>query len=317
MVARSSLSVACRGHSLDLPVHRFTDESKSGTSRMLIVAGIHGRENGGIQTAYALQERLAEISDLNGMIDVIPVTNPEGFAAQTRENPVDGKNLGECFNARPVDGGGLKGATQSEAIAHSLLSRLDGCSHLLDLHSAGEARYLPHAVFFGKRDTRSAASAGLPFALLRTRTREGATGGILCLAALEMDIPALTLELGGGITTWPEDVETGIQAILSLLAHWKYVSPEYASAPTPPERVYLLDARLFVRAPEEGAFYPLGVLGRILRQGDRIGTWVSLATLEANSVDAPEAGTLVYLRSRCRTHRGDTLAMLLPEVSAA
>jgi hypothetical protein len=43
---------------------------------------------------------------------------------------------------------------------------------------------------------------------------------------------------------------------------------------------------------------------------------VPLKTLEAIPVVALEAGTLIYLRSRRRTHRGDTIAMLLPEVSA-
>jgi predicted deacylase len=235
MVAQGFLSVVCQGHSLELPVRRFTGEAETETLRILIVAGIHGRENGGIQTAYALLDRLAEISDFRGVIDVLPVANPAGFAAETRDNPVDGKNLGECFSEFGVDHPNRNGSSQTEGIARSILARLDGCAHLLDLHSAGEARYLPHAIFFRKEDARSAAAAGLPFALLRTTTREGAKAGMLCQAALERGIPALALELGGGITTWPEDVDIGIRAILSLLAYWKYISPGYGSDPTQPE----------------------------------------------------------------------------------
>ena len=137
---------------------------------------------------------------------------------------------------------------------------------------------------------------------------------MLCQVALQMGIPALALELGGGITTWPEDVETGVRAILSLLAHWNYISRDHAASRTPPERVYPRDDRIFVRAQEEGVFYPLGDPGQALSKGDRIGTWVSLTNLEAHPIAAPDAGTVVYLRSRCRTHGGDTLAMALPEV---
>lgn len=319
MVDQKYLSVVSRGHSLRLPVHRFGEEVNTGTPRILIVAGIHGRENGSIQTAYALLERLAGISDLQGVIDVLPVANPEGFAAQTRENPLDGKNLGECFSTFDVDPGHLErnNESQTEVIARSILARLDGCAHLLDLHSAGEARYLTHVLFFREEDARSAAAAGLPFAVLRTSTREGVTAGMLYQAALQRGIQALALELGGGITTWPEDVDAGIRAVLSLLAYWNYMSPAYASEPTRLEQVFLQDRRLFIRAGEEGVFFPSGELGRELQKGDRIGTWVSLITLEANPVVAVEAGTLIYLRSRCRTHVGDTLAMLLPGVWAA
>jgi hypothetical protein len=42
---------------------------------------------------------------------------------------------------------------------------------------------------------------------------------------------------------------------------------------------------------------------------------VSLTNLEANAVAAVQEGILLYLRSRCRTRRGDTLAMVLPEIS--
>jgi predicted deacylase len=240
------------------------------------------------------------------VIDVLPVANPESFAAETRNNPLDGKNLGECFS----DIG--NGACQTEAIARSILAQLDGCAHLLDLHAAGEARYLPHALFFRKEDAPSAMASGLPVAVLRKMTKEGATAGMLCQAASLRGIPALALELGGGITTWPKDVDTGVRAILSLLAHWNYLSPGFALEPTLPERVYLQDNRSFIRAEEEGIFYPAGEPGQVLEKGDRLGIWVSLTNLEANSVATVQEGILLYLRSRCRTRRGDTLAMVLP-----
>jgi predicted deacylase len=312
MSSADSLEVVCRGHTLNLPLHRFGKGNGTGSFRMLIVAGVHGREHSGVQTAYALAERLSEVSDLHGTIEILPVANPESFAAETRENPADGRNLGECFTVPSADG---EDPSQTGAIARAILSRMAGCSHLLDLHSAGEARYLPHALFFREQDAQSAAAAGLAFALLRRTTREGADTGMLCRSASQQGIPALALELGGGITTWIEDIDGGIRAVLSLLAHWHYISPEYASDPTPPERVYPGDHRFFIRAWEEGAFYPLGELGRKFRKDDRIGTWVSLQTLESIPVLTMETGTLIYLRSRCRTHRGDTLAMLLPEVS--
>ncbi|MBN2552094.1 MAG: succinylglutamate desuccinylase/aspartoacylase family protein [Spirochaetales bacterium] len=324
MAFGSSLEVACPGRSLKLPLHRFEGGDGRGGPRLLIVAGVHGREHSGIRTAFALIERLAGLSDIHGVIEILPVANPRSFAAETRENPADGRNLGECFTRPASPGPSVAGPaaaegrpSQTQAIAGAILDRLEGCSHLLDLHSAGEARYLPHALFFREDDAPSAAAAGLPFALLRRKTREGAVAGTLSRAALAGGIPALALELGGGITTWTADIDAGIRGILSLLARWNYLSWESVDSATPPdptpaERMHMQDDRSFLRAWEEGAFYPSCEPGRELRKGERIGTWISLKNLEAEPVAAPEAGLLIYLRSRCRTHSGDTLAMLLP-----
>jgi predicted deacylase len=315
-VDRGFLEVACPGHPLQLPIHRFVGQIDSGTPRILITAGIHGRENGGIRTAYALMETLNGVPELRGMVDVLPVANPESYAAESRANPVDGKNLGEYFNGCGVheQNIGSNGRGQTEAIARAILARLDGCAHLLDLHSAGEARYLPHALFFREEEAPSAAAAGLPVALLRKTTKEGAATGMLSRAAALRGIPALAFELGGGITIWPEDVGVGVRAILSLLAYWNYLSPIHASEPTAARRVYTQDSRTFTKAEEEGVFYPMVEPGQALRKGDRIGTWVSLKTLEPEPVVAGAEGDLLYLRSRCRTHLGDTLAMVLPTI---
>lgn len=285
---------------------------------MLVTAGIHGREHGGIRTAFALMETLNGVPELRGVVDVLPVANPESYAAETRTNPVDGQNLGECFAGCGVDGEnpGPNGSGQTEAIARAILARLDGCAHLLDLHSAGEARYLPHALFFREEQAASAAAAGLPVALLRKTTRDGATTGTLSQAAALRGIPALALELGGGTTIWPEDVGVGVRAVLSLLAYWNYLSPKHASEPTAPGRVYTQDSRMFTKAEEEGVFYPSVEPGQALRKGDRIGTWVPLKNLEPEPVVAGAGGNLLYLRSRCRTHSGDTLAMMLPTIPA-
>jgi predicted deacylase len=304
----STLHVNCKDGSVDLPLFRFGE----GGPRAVIVAGVHGREHSGVRVAYALAERLAALT-LRGTVEILPVANPQGFTAESRENPVDGKNLGESFFQAAV-GNAADGnsPTQTEAIASRILEWSAGCSHLLDLHAAGEARYLPHALFIREEDGDAAAAAGLPFTLLRRRTREGSTTGVLCQAAVEQGTETLALELGGGTTTFDEDVQLGVDAVLSLLSVWGYVPEEHRLVPTHPERVYLRDERKFIRAWEEGAFYPDLKLGVSLEKGTRIGTWVSLESFRALPVLALERGFPIYVRTRCRSHSGDTLVMLLP-----
>ncbi len=187
-----------------------------------------------------------------------------------------------------------------------------GCNHLLDLHSAGEARYLAHALFIKQEDGSLAAAAGLPFALLRRRSREGALCGTLVQAARSMGVKALALELGGGIATFREDIELGVRSVLSLLARWGYLQKELLLPRTAPDKIYLRDERKFVRAGEEGAYYPGIEVGKMVEIGKRIGVWIPLGDFKPRATVAPESGTLVYSRIRCRSHKGDTLAMLLP-----
>lgn len=303
MAELQKLSVEFGDRSLELPLYRLG----AGSRRALIVAGVHGREHSGIRVAYELAECLTNLS-LKGCVDILPIANPEAFAAESRETPSDGRNLGESFTVST----GNKSASPTAAIACKILELAGGCEHLLDLHSAGEARYLAHALFINQEDGGLAAVAGLPFALLRRRSREGALSGMLVQAARSMGAKALVLELGGGISTFREDIKQGVNSILSLLACWGYLQKELLLPPTPPDKVYFRDERKFIRAEEEGAYYPGIEVGGMVEINKPMGIWIPLADFKPRATAAPVSGTLVYSRIRCRSHKGDTLAMVLP-----
>jgi len=66
-------------------------------------AGVHGGEHGGIQAAYELLERLANVR-LHGQVDVLPVCNPLAYAAGTRFTPGSDRDMARAFTpARPAD----------------------------------------------------------------------------------------------------------------------------------------------------------------------------------------------------------------------
>jgi len=289
------------GRQVDLPYYRLGE----GPRRALIVAGVHGREHTGILVAYKLAEYLAT-RPLKGMVDIIPVANPLAYASGTRETAEDGSNLGNSFAVS--EPGNI-----TEAMAMAIRRLAQGAEWVLDLHSAGEARYLPHVVFLREEDAHVAASFGLPFAILRRRTREGVKGSSLVAVSLSGGARGLILELGGGVTVYPEDVEEGLEAVINFLGRNGYLEGKgFAVTSTPPKRVYLSDARVFVRAPEEGVFYPEAELGAMVDKGAILGIWVPLATLRPTTLAAPCRGMVIYLRTKCRSHEGETLAMLLP-----
>jgi predicted deacylase len=276
----------------------------AGSPHALIVAGVHGREHTGILVAFRLIERLRELN-VTGRVEVLPVANPLAYAAGARETPRDGLNLGESF-------GDAEPRSITQAMARVIGARAKSAAVILDLHAAGEARYLPHALFHRADDAQLAASAGLPFAILRTKTREGVRVGTLA-SMLTPQQHGLTLELGGGMTIHPDDVVLGLRAVRTILARQGFVadSPDELP-PTPPARVYPSDPRNLIRATHAGAFYPTVALGASVKSGEELGLVVAFDHLEPVPLDAPMAGTVIYLRMRPGVASGETLAMIIP-----
>jgi predicted deacylase len=273
-----------------------------GQRRVLILGGVHGWEHGGVQAAYELLKRLASMS-LRGRIDILPVCNPLAYAAESRETPGNGQNMTLCFTAGPPH-------DLTTALSKAVTTLAQEAEMVLNLHSAGPARYLVHAIFYRPQDAELAASLGLPFAIL-PRALDVLKNHIA--NRLREDQRTVTLEVGGGMVAFPEDVTLGAEAVLSLLGRSGFLKPgDYQRPPTPPELLYMHDARLFVCAPSEGAFYTDASLGTDFSPGDPFGFWVSLDGLRPQPVLAPSDGKLIYLRTRNRVSEGQTLAMFLP-----
>lgn len=207
------------------------------------------------------------------------------------------------FTASPPD-------DLTAALSHAVLGLAKEAEMVVNLHSAGPARYLTHTIFYRPQDAEFAASFGLPFAIL-PRPLHALKDHIA--NRLREDQLTVTLELGGGMVAYREDVTVGVEAMLSLLAGSGFLSPgDYERCPTPVERIYMHDARLFVRAPSEGAFYAQASLGEDLSSGEAFGIWVPINGLQPQTVLAPADGKLIYVRTRNRASVGQTLAMFLP-----
>jgi predicted deacylase len=273
-----------------------------GEGRILVIAGVHGREHGGIQASLELLRRLAGLP-IQGRIGVIPVCNPLAFAAETRFTPGSGRDMARAFTPDPP-------RNLTEALSHAVLSLAREADVVLNLHSAGDARYLPHAMFYREQDAGFAASFGLPFAI-RRGTPESLKNHIS--SRLGPGQRTVTLELGGGTVAYPEDVSLGVDRILAFLGRSGFLgSGEYARDPTPAEMVWVTDRRQFARAPGEGAFYSQSKPGEGFVEGEPFGFWVGLNEVRPRPLLAPTTGTLIYLRTRNRVPGAGNVAMFLP-----
>jgi predicted deacylase len=263
---------------------------------------MHGREHGGIQAAYELLGRLAGMS-LHGQVDVLPVCNPMAYAAETRFTPGSDRDMMRAFaTGQPAD--------LTEALSHAVMRLVGTAEVVLNLHSAGEARYLPHAIFYREQDAEWAASLGFPLAINHSSPETLADH---IFSRLRPEQLMATLELGGGIVAFPEDATLGVDLIMAYLGRRGFLGPgDYEREPTPQERVWLTDARQWVRAPGEGAFYTHAQLGADFVSEEPFGFWVGLDDLRPRPLLAPATGKLIYLRTRNRVSHGETLAMFLP-----
>jgi predicted deacylase len=273
-----------------------------GERRLLILAGIHGREHGGIQVALELLAHLQE-APLNGQIDILPVCNPMAFAAETRFTPENNRDMARAFSTNQPE-------NMTEALCHTIMGFAEQAEVVLNLHSAGDARYLPHVIFYRDADIEKAASMGFPFAIKRG-TPESLANHIF--SRLRPDQFTATLELGGGTFSISEDVILSVNLIKDYLARIGFiVSANPLRDPTSSERIWKHDLRQFVRAPNEGAFYSHAHLGTDFALGQAFGQWMGLEDPRMRPITAPAAGMLIYLRTRNRVPQGETLAMFLP-----
>ena len=273
-----------------------------GKRRILVIAGVHGREHGGIQAGYELLARLAD-GPLLGRIDVLPVCNPLAYAAETRFTPGSDRDMARAFTTRAP-------TSLTEALSHAVLSLAEEAEVVINLHSAGDARYVPHAMFYQEQDAGFAASLGLPFAI-RRGTPETLKHHIF--SRLRPEQRTVTLELGGGTVAFPEDVSLGVDRIVAFIGRSGFLgSGDYERKPTPPDMIWMTDARQFVRAPGEGAFYTHTKPGVDFVEGEPFGFWVGLDDLCPHALVAPTTGRLIYLRTRNRVPGGGNVAMFLP-----
>ena len=210
-----------------------------GQRRILILGGIHGREHGGIQAAFELLTRLEQMS-IEGQIDVLPICNPMAFNAETRFTPGNDRDMARAFTSDPPK-------DLTEALSHAILRIADKAEVVYNLHSAGDARYLPHVIFYRHEDADRVAKMGFPFAIKRG-TQETLLHHIA--SRMRSDQLTVTLELGGGTVAFLDEVNQGVQLILANLGQLGILpSVKNIVEPTPKDQVWLTDSRVFVRAP--------------------------------------------------------------------
>lgn len=249
----------------DPRVKVLTYEGDKKGPQVFIMAGIHGGENSGIQVGFELRGRLKDMKDLKGTVTLIPLVNVDGFVAQTRENPKDRQNIN-------IAGNGLK--KQSDKIAEELIDICNRHDYALDLHSGLIVKYLPHTYATRLENIKLGRAFGFSF-VIGNRFSEGHRRKKESLKELGTILSrskpiSFCLELGGGMTIDSEDIQHGVNGILSFLSAIEVVGRKFKVTQTPKNQVFNAqrhEVATRIPVPEAGNIFYKVSLGEVVEKG--------------------------------------------------
>lgn len=272
--------------------------------KICFVAGMHGIENTSIQMAFELMKFLKN-SNLNGEIRIIPLANLAGAIREIRENPEDGKDINASFIKRsPV--------SSSEKIAQYIWDIVREYEWIVDLHSAGYARYLPHVIIFDDKVIEDVKYFGFPFIIKRKTGKSGKKNTLLAFAA-QQGKKACALELGGGQTVFVDDISYDLRKIINFLHHLNLISGPKSKETTKTDQVYLSDCRKIIKAPYQGLLFFRKRLAEMVEKNDTVAELLDIATLKLIKLKATVPGKIIYVRTKNNINSGETAFMILPK----
>nr|WP_272214171.1 succinylglutamate desuccinylase/aspartoacylase family protein [Marinicella sp. W31]MDC2877331.1 succinylglutamate desuccinylase/aspartoacylase family protein [Marinicella sp. W31] len=238
----------------------------------LFTAGTHGDEYEGQIALLKLARELADM-EIYGRVIILPALNRPAVMAGKRNSPLDGGNLNRCF---PGDSNG--GPTSM--IAHYITSELFPLADLvIDVHSGGfSLDHLPLALARpGRTDVETAEirkllrSFAAPIGLV-TSGVGGGGGSTLYAAAEASGIPALTTELGSGVTLSAKGLAIAETGLRRVLVDYSIADSFDLPQPEPMQLMCSLGPKMTIYAPHAGLFEPSARPGDAVSKGQFAGS---------------------------------------------
>lgn len=188
-----------------------------------ITAALHGDELNGIPVIQRLFSDL-DPATMRGSIVGVPVVNLPGFHRQTRVF-ADGKDLNHLMPGN-ADG------NASQIYAHRVVDRLvRHFDYLLDLHTASRGRINSYYVRadMASEQTRRMAMLQNPQLIVHNPPNDGTLRG----AADDLEIPAITLEVGNPGVYQKGLIRSGLVGVHNVMSWLKITDDEIMPAKEP------------------------------------------------------------------------------------
>ncbi len=279
---------------------------KDNGKRIAIVTGIHGDELEGQYVCYELVRRItANMSCLEGTVDIYPSINPLGMESVSRAVPMSGLDMNRVFPGS--DTGAI-----AENIAAKLVADIRGADICIDIHASNIfIREVPQV-----RVSRENSVKLMKYAkLLNTdivwvHESNAVSAGSLSAALNDEGVPTLVIEMGVGqrITkTYCDQLLVGIFSLMSSFGIW---SGEVREVSHP---MISTDGSVkVIHAEESGIFIPSAEHNIWVQKGTVIGEIVTpISGTVEQEITAPSDGVIFSLREYPIVYAGSVIARIL------
>ena len=238
-----------------------------------LTAAIHGDELNGTLLIHRLIKRL-DPDTLSGTVIAIPVLNIPGFKSQCREY-WDGSDLNRLMPGKAV---GMAGEVYAYRLMQKVISKLD---YLLDFHTAsmGRVNSLHVRGDFNHPAAKAMALTFNPSIVINSpkpAVNTKTSGTTLRSAALDLGIPAITIEIGNPSTFQNTLIEQSIQGLLNIFRSFGFVENTVASPDTTQNKLLgspvICHGSYWLRSEAGGLLEVYPGLTDVLQSGDKIAT---------------------------------------------
>ena len=246
---------------------------------LCLTAAVHGDELNGIEMVRRIIHEL-DPEELTGAVIGVPVVNLHGFRRGSRYLP-DRRDLNRYFPGNP------QGSSASR-IAHSFFTEVViHCNALVDLHTGSFHRTNMPQLRADLSDPKVVDLTDGFGNLVVVHSR--AAVGTLRRAAMDIGIPAVTMEAGEPMRLQPDEVAHGVQGIMGLLNSLHMVQKRRLFAQPPP----VFYSSRWVRADHGGMLLASVQPGDSVRRGQELGTVTDPVTNRTVRIVAPTDGRVI------------------------
>ena len=283
---------------------------------LLVTGGVHGDE---FESILAIRRLIRFFSSeeplVHGRLTLIPVVNEAAFLRGHRCGD-DGLDLARTCPGR-------RDGSPTEQVAAALSEEIRHANFYIDLHTGGtELSVFPLAGYclvpdpsILEKQRRMARAFNLPVIWGTSANLEGRSLSV----ARDAGVPAIYAEYLGSATCTDEGVEAYFAGVLNVMADLGMIHRSL-----PPSRVEQVveddrpgsgHMQVSHPAPMDGCFSPAISLGDPVVKGQPVGQVLDLIGEVNLPVLAEENGRVIVLRTFPRVSHGDSVAVILPELS--
>ncbi|MCH8544293.1 MAG: succinylglutamate desuccinylase/aspartoacylase family protein [Alcanivorax sp.] len=255
-----------------------------------MTAAVHGDELNGIEMVRRVMYQL-EPEKLAGTVIGVPIVNLDGFRRGERYL-ADRRDLNRYFPGNPQ-------GSSAARIAYSLFSEIVAhCQFLADLHT-GSLRRVNLTQLRGDMTDPNIVEFARKFGGI-TVLHSAAPTGTLRRAASDAGIPTVTMEAGGPNRLEESAVDSGVQAIETMLDNLGMrKARRFWGTPQP-----VFYESQWLRANQGGILMSKVKLDENVRRGQVLGTVTDPVTNTGSAIIAPFAGRVLGMAENQVVHTG-------------